>query len=201
MKSKKVFLTIIGLTILAGLFYLPKRTKNIVEITKSIGNSEISPKKDVIPEEVMTNNMNISSSSFDQNGLIPAKYTCDGKNISPQLSFSNIPENTISLALIVDDPDAPGGDWVHWLLWNIDPKTSEVKEGGVPEGAVQGLTDFGNNNYGGPCPPSGVHRYQFKLYALDTNLNLSENSKKSDLEKAIDGHIIDQTVSVGLYQK
>lgn len=134
-------------------------------------------------------------------GQIPSKYTCDAENVSLPLAVSNIPAGTQSLTLIVDDPDAPSGNWTHWLMWNISPSTTEIKEGQVPTGAVQGVNDFGKNEYGGPCPPSGTHRYQFKLYALNANLDLSPDSQKKDLEAAIKDHIIGQDLLTGLYQR
>lgn len=145
--------------------------------------------------------MKITSSVFENNGKIPRKYTCQGEDVNPPLEFFDMPKGTKSLALIVDDPDAPMGTWVHWVVWNIKPETREIKEDEVPEGAKQGLNDFRKHEYGGPCPPSGTHRYFFKLYALDTTLNISENSKKSDLENAMKGHILEKAEIVGLYAK
>ncbi len=145
--------------------------------------------------------MKITSSAFSQNSLVPAKYTCDGDNISPPLQFSEVPPDAKILVLVCDDPDAPGGTWVHWTAWNIDPKTSEIGEGKVPEGATQGLTDFGQVGYGGPCPPSGTHRYFFKLYALDAPLNITYQAKKEDIEKEIEGHILAQAELIGTYTK
>ncbi|NWF52623.1 MAG: YbhB/YbcL family Raf kinase inhibitor-like protein [Nitrospirae bacterium] len=145
--------------------------------------------------------LKISSPVFENNGYIPQKYTCDGMDINPPLLIENVSEKAKSLALIIDDPDAPVGIWVHWVLWNIDPKTKDIKEDSVPKGASQGLNDFRKHDYGGPCPPSGTHRYFFKLYALDTTLNLSSNAKKADLEKAMKGHIIEQTQIIGLYKR
>lgn len=145
--------------------------------------------------------MKLTSTAFETNGPIPSQYTCDGQNVSPQLVIGDVPPAAKSLALIVDDPDAPAGDWVHWLVWNIDPKTAEIREGAVPPGAVQGRTDFGNNRWGGPCPPSGVHHYQFKLYALDATLDLPENAAKKDLEKAMEEHTVEQYTLVGTYQR
>lgn len=145
--------------------------------------------------------MQLTSLAFSHNQSMPPKYTCDVENVNPPLSISDVPEGAKSLALIVDDPDAPRGDWVHWLVWNISPNTKEVAENSFPQGAIQGITDFGKNEYGGPCPPSGTHRYQFKLYALDTTLSLSPSTKKADLEKAMEGYILTQTMLVGLYQR
>ncbi len=145
--------------------------------------------------------MKITSSTFAHNNQIPSKYTCDGNNFSPPLQFSEVPGQAKSLALICDDPDAPGKTWVHWTAWNIDPKTTEIGEGKVPQGATQGLTDFGEVGYGGPCPPSGTHRYFFKLYALDTTLDIPYEARKEDLEKTMEGHIIEQADLVGTYSR
>jgi Raf kinase inhibitor-like YbhB/YbcL family protein len=142
-----------------------------------------------------------SSPVFGQNENIPAKYTCDGDDVNPPLIIDGVPEKAKSLALIMDDPDAPMGTWVHWVVWNIDPKTKEIREDSVPKGAQQGMTDFKRRDYGGPCPPSGTHRYFFKLYALDTSLTLSAAAKKVDLEKAMKGHIIAESQLVGLYKR
>src|SRR4030065_1633621 len=145
--------------------------------------------------------MQLKSPALSQNGAVPAKYTCDGQNISPPLQIAETPENAKSLALICDDPDASGKTWTHWTVWNIDPTTTEIGEGKTPAGSTQGVTDFGEVGYGGPCPPAGTHRYFFKLYALDTTLNIPYQAKKEDIEKAMEGHVIDQTQLVGVYSK
>lgn len=145
-------------------------------------------------------NFKLTSSAFENNGRIPKKFTCQGDNISPPLEVTGVPEEAKTLVLIVDDPDAPGKIWDHWLIWNI-PVVSKIEENSVPKGSVQGLNDFGKHEYGGPCPPSGTHRYVFKLYALDTALNLDKNSRKDSLEKAMKNHIMSQTKLVGLYSK
>ena len=144
--------------------------------------------------------MEINSPNFEQNEKIPVKFTGDGNDINPNLEISEIPENAKSLVLIMDDPDAPVGTWVHWLVWNISPKTREIKENTVPENAVQGANGWGRNDYGGPSPPSGTHRYFFKIFALDTELNLQEGSSKEELERGIEGHITDKAELVGLYR-
>lgn len=133
--------------------------------------------------------------------MIPAKYTCDGDNVSPPLVFEDIPPDAKSLALIVDDPDAPGGIFVHWTIWNIQPQTKEIAQGSIPQDAEEGMTDFGRTGYGGPCPPSGTHRYFFKLYALDAELNLPATSRKVGLEQAMEEHLLDQAGLVGLYSR
>jgi Raf kinase inhibitor-like YbhB/YbcL family protein len=143
----------------------------------------------------------ITSPAFQNNGLIPRQYTCDGKDINPPLMIADCPQGTKSLALICDDPDAPGGTWVHWVIWNIDPSTKGIKENIVPTGAIVGVNDFRQNRYGGPCPPSGTHRYFFKVYALDTVLGISPNASKADLEKAMKGHILGQGQLIGLYKR
>lgn len=143
----------------------------------------------------------ISSAAFQNNGSIPAKYTCDGADVNPPLKIENVPSTAKSLALIVDDPDAPMGTWVHWVLWNIDPGTGEIRENSVPKGALPGMNDFRKQKYGGPCPPSGTHRYFFKLYALDRALSLHAQATKGDLEKAMKGHIIGEAQVIGLYKR
>ena len=136
--------------------------------------------------------MKLTSSVFKHKEKIPTKYTCDGDDVSPPLKIEEAPEGTKSFALIVDDPDAPVGTWVHWVVWNIPADTKDIAENTAP--GTEGLNDFGKTPYGGPCPPSGTHRYFFKLYALDTELDLTD-AKKKDLEKAMDGHILVLTKS------
>lgn len=145
--------------------------------------------------------MTISSPAFRENTRIPSKYTCDGENISPPLSIGSVPEGTKSLVLINDDPDAPVGLWVHWLLWNVDPGTTEIAQNSVPTGASEGTTSWGRTGYGGPCPPSGEHRYFFKLYALDTRLELPPSTDKKRLEAAMEGHVLDSAELIGLYSR
>ncbi len=146
-----------------------------------------------------TSRMKLSSIAFDHNQNIPKKYTCDGENINPPLTVSDVPDAAKSLVLIVDDPDAPGKTWVHWVLYNIDPSVTEIGENSVAKSAIQGMTDFGTASYGGPCPPSGTHRYFFRLYALDTMLDLSERAGKKEVEDAMQGHILDSAELIGLY--
>jgi Raf kinase inhibitor-like YbhB/YbcL family protein len=145
--------------------------------------------------------LKISSPAFRHNEHIPAKYTCDGTDVNPALAIENAPAGAKSLALIVDDPDAPAGTWVHWVVWNIGPETREIKEHTVPSGASQGMTDFRKRSYGGPCPPSGTHRYFFKLYALDTVLNIGADSTKATVERAMQGHILTKAELIGLYKR
>ncbi|MFA3784166.1 YbhB/YbcL family Raf kinase inhibitor-like protein [Melioribacteraceae bacterium 4301-Me] len=148
----------------------------------------------------------ITSTAFKYGELIPVKYTCDGINISPPLKWEGVPTGTKSLALICDDPDAPIGDWVHWVIYFISPTLTELREG-IPkgkepiEGIKQGTTDFHYVGYGGPCPPSGTHRYFFKLYALDTILNLDSSTTKKTLLEAMKNHIIDKAELMGTYKR
>ncbi len=145
--------------------------------------------------------MKITSSAFEHNQSIPPKYTCDGDDTNPPLSISEIPEGCKSLVLIHDDPDAPGGTWVHWILWNIEPSVTEIEENSVPPGAKQGTNSWDRTGYGGPCPPSGVHRYCFKLYALDVVLDFDESTTSEDLEEALQGHTLESAELIGIYQK
>ena len=142
--------------------------------------------------------MKLESPEFENNGFIPKKFTCQGEDINPALIVEGIPEDTKSLVLIVDDPDAPMGMWVHWVLYNV-PVVSRIDENSIP--GEQGITDFGTKGYGGPCPPSGIHRYFFKIYALDTELGLKQGPRKKDLEKAMKGHILGKAEMIGLYKK
>ncbi|AHM57968.1 hypothetical protein EAL2_808p04650 (plasmid) [Peptoclostridium acidaminophilum DSM 3953] len=150
--------------------------------------------------------MIIKSSSFEDKGPIPSKYTCDGENISPELSWSGFPEGTKSFALIAEDPDAPAGTWVHWILYDIPVNVTALPEG-VPDdevlsnGARQGLSDFKDIGYGGPCPPRGVHRYFFKLYALDEKLGLKSGLSKKSLLDKIKGHVIAEAEIHGTYSR
>ncbi len=140
------------------------------------------------------------TSVFENNNEIPSEYTCQGADISPELSIEDVPENAKSLALIMDDPDAPIGTWDHWVVFNIPTETKKIAKGTEPSG-VAGKNSWGKTGYGGPCPPSGTHRYFFKLYALDATLDLGEGSDKKDLEKAMQGHIIDKAELIGTYKK
>jgi len=156
--------------------------------------------------ELKVTGFQLVSSSFENGKPLPSRCAYTGGNFSPNLRWGNPPEGTQSLALIADDPDAPAGDWVHWVLINIPVNLRELKEGISGEelkrmGIVEGTTDFRAPGYGGPCPPSGTHRYFFKLYALDTILPLSEKTTKKDLLKAMKDHILSESQLWGIYQK
>ena len=150
---------------------------------------------------IIDTNMKITSSTFAENEEIPAKYSCDGEDVNPPLEFEDVPNNAKSLALIVDDPDAPVKTWLHWTLWNIPPDTTAIGENSIPDGAIQGMTDFGRLGYGGPCPPNGTHHYYFKIYALDEVLDLSSGASLNDLESAMNGHVIGQAQLIGQYSR
>lgn len=148
----------------------------------------------------------VTSTAFEDGGVIPVRYTADGQDISPPLAFAGIPDGAKSIALICDDPDAPMGTWTHWLIWNIPPQTASLAEDMAPDaelpgGIRQGTSDFGRTGYGGPAPPSGVHRYFFKVYALDAMLDLPAGATKPQLEKAIEGHIVAQGRLMGTYTR
>jgi len=174
----------------------------VVAVVIFFDNVPSSEEETFVPtEEKIESTMKIQSPAFEHNGNIPAKYTCDGENINPALTISEIPENAQSVVLIMDDPDALAVAWVHWTVWNINPATTEIAENSVPQGGVEGKTSFGKSGYGGPCPPSGTHRYFFKLYALNSALSLSPDADKSQLEAAMAGHILDQAELIGLYSR
>ncbi len=148
----------------------------------------------------------IKSTAFHEGEMIPSKYTCEGQDVSVPLEWQSAPSTAKSLALIADDPDAPAGTWVHWVIFNMPPAAAGLPENVPPKeslsnGALQGKNDFGNYGYGGPCPPGGTHRYYFKLYALDSMLKLSAGITKAELLKAMEGHIVAQAQIMGRYSR
>jgi Raf kinase inhibitor-like YbhB/YbcL family protein len=148
----------------------------------------------------------VTSAAFEEGGVIPAEYTCDGRNVSPPIAWEGVPPRAKTIALVADDPDAPRGTWVHWVLFNLPAGERGLAEG-VPatetlaSGARHGKNDFGGAGYGGPCPPSGTHRYYFKLYALDAALNLPSGATKEQLLKALEGHVVGEGQLMGRYQR
>ena len=154
--------------------------------------------------------MKLTSTDFQHEGNIPTRFTCEGEDISPQLGWSDLPKNTASLALIVDDPDVPDPakprrTWVHWVLYNLPPQASGLTEANthanLPPGAREGLNDWERTGYGGPCPPIGCHRYMHKLYALDTVLQDLNQPTKAQLETAMRGHVLAEALLIGMYEK
>lgn len=159
----------------------------------------------------MASNFKLTSSAFQSGASIPEAYTCAGSNVSPPLSWSNLPEGAQTLALIVDDPDAPGKTFVHWVLFNLPPDRDMLPEGlsveqhfeANAQKPIEGVNDFGDQGYGGPCPPPGdeAHQYAFRLYALDATLELGAGATKQQLTQAMDGHILAEADLVGAYQR
>jgi len=151
--------------------------------------------------------MKVTSRAFQDGGMIPKEYTCDGANLSPQLAWADVPEKTKTIAFIAEDPDAPGKTWIHWVAFNIPASARELPDNvpaqeNISGGGKQGKNDFKNVGYGGPCPPSGsAHRYYFNLYALDAELNLDSSATKDQLLKAMDGHVLGEGQLMGKYQK
>ncbi|MBN1271338.1 MAG: YbhB/YbcL family Raf kinase inhibitor-like protein [Candidatus Aminicenantes bacterium] len=150
--------------------------------------------------------MEITSPIFKEGDIIPSQYTCDGPDISPPLVWDDVPKSAKGFVLICDDPDAPMGIWVHWVLYHLPADVKKLPENVPPDeelenGAMQGKNDFGRIGYGGPCPPSGTHRYYFKLYALDEELSFEPGMEKDQLLEAIDGHVLDEATLMGRYQR
>jgi hypothetical protein len=143
--------------------------------------------------------LSLKSPAFENNKPIPVKYTCDGADINPPLTVDGVPEETKTLVLIVDDPDAPAGTFNHWLVWNIPSTTRKIEENTVP--GTEGISTSRKHAYDGPCPPYGTHRYFFKVYALDTQLELKANATKRDVEKAMEGHVLAEGELIGLYSR
>lgn len=183
---------IILVVVVGGFIYLSKSIKTY-DTDTSVVNKEIN----------MAKILDLQSSAFTDNEMIPSKYTCEGKNVVPPLQISNTPAGTKSLALILDDtdvPSAPGGIFTHWVVWNMPPNTKGIIEGQEPDG-ILGKGTSGKEGYIGPCPPTGTHHYHFKLFALDTVLTLEKGSDKQSLENAMISHILDETELIGLYKK
>jgi hypothetical protein len=150
--------------------------------------------------------LTLTSSAFSSSDLIPQKYSCDGDDVSPPLAWGDVPQNAASLVLIVDDPDAPAGTWVHWVLFNIPAEMRALQEdvpaqAELPDGSTHGANSWKRTGYGGPCPPGGTHRYFFKLYALDSKLNLEPGATKQDVLDAMEGHVLAQAELMGTFSR
>jgi Raf kinase inhibitor-like YbhB/YbcL family protein len=197
---KRLFFSVLFITLGIGAYF-----------GYTLFTNQPKEKQEIETTPVRRASMTIASRAFSHNTRIPAKYTCDGENVNPPLTFSGVPKEAKSLALIVDDPDAPSKTWVHWVLYNISPNITFIEENSRPSNSQEGLTDFGKPGYGGPCPPpvssarggkSGVHRYFFKLYALDVKLeDMPEFTDKDMLEEAMEGHVIATAQLIGLYSR
>jgi len=189
------------LPIILALLYLSYLSLYKEKTNLSRKNKIIESKNELNVKQKNKLDMKITSPVFSNYAKIPEKYTCDGENINPPLKFIDVPKESKSLVLIVDDPDAPTKTWVHWVVYNIDPNTAEVKENSLPKNGVLGMTDFGQPGWGGPCPPSGSHRYFFKLYALDAILDVPEGITKQQLLERMKEHVIEQAQLVGIYSR
>lgn len=166
------------------------------------GCSSAAPNAVVEHPETEVISMKLTSPAFEHNGVIPEKFSCEGQDVSPELNIEDVPDGAESLVLVVDDPDAPSRVWEHWTVINIPPETAKIAENSAPQGSVQLMNDFGRIEWGGPCPPPGkVHHYNFRLYALDTTLDLDSSERKADVEQAMQGHILEETVLVGTYER
>lgn len=189
MEVKKILL--IGVILIIGIWYIR------VPFTGA-GRDKYFPK--VTPAPTKTpQNMKLTSTAFANEEKIPVQYTCDGSKVNPPLAITGAPEGTKSLAMIVDDPDAPMGTFTHWVIWNIDAGTTQIASGGIPEKSIEGINSAGRTGYTPPCPPSGSHRYFFTLFALDITVGLDGKAKKVELETAMKGHILEQTNLIGSY--
>jgi Raf kinase inhibitor-like YbhB/YbcL family protein len=185
------------LVLIASVFLLSCRSETPSSNNVQPSNQAVGGKK---------TEMKLTSRAFQEGEMIPPQYTCTGANISPPLAWESMPEKTKSLALIVDDPDAPGKTWVHWVAFNLPASVRALPENvpaqeNINGGGKQGKNDFKKVGYGGPCPPSGTHRYYFKLYALDTDLALDSTATKDQLLKAMEGHVLGEGQLMGKYQK
>lgn len=181
-KKLKILLSVLAAALLVGLIFI------LVKLTQNNFN-------------LNSWRMKLTSPIFTDNQHLPVKFTCDGTGLNPPLNFAEVPKKTKTLALIMDDPDAPSGTFVHWVVWNIPAGTAGLEETGLPDNTLVGKNTTGQNNYVAPCPPAGTHRYIFKLYALDAVLNLPPATDKAGLEQAMKKHLLAQTELVGLYSR
>lgn len=202
MRTAYSFLGILFILIFTSAFFLINNKED-----KGNKNTELSSANLKTSQENML--FSLTSSVFRPGGAIPSRFTCDGENINPELTITDVPEGTKSLALLMDDPDIP--DFVkesrgiekfdHWIIFNISPDTTTIAENSVPEGATEGKNSGGESSYTGPCPPDREHRYFFKLYALDSELTLTNEATIADVEKAMKGRILEETALTGLYNR
>jgi Raf kinase inhibitor-like YbhB/YbcL family protein len=189
----KTILFIIVIAIIIGSFiFALNNSRDIADTDK---NNNI-----INNQNTLMDTLKLTSASFEHNSKIPSRHTCDGEGISPAFEINGVDENAKSLVLIMDDPDAPSGVWDHWVKFDIATSTTQIEEG-VEPGGVSGVGTSGNKNYFGPCPPDREHRYFFKLYSLDTMLELKEGVTKKEVEKTMEGHILQSAELVGLYER
>lgn len=201
MRVLYTLLFVLGVGVIIGSFVIAISGQRDISDNNKISASWRKENKEIINNQ--ENNMQkltLTSPAFGNNGKIPSRHTCDGEGVSPALQIEGVDENAKSLVLIMDDPDAPSGVWDHWVKFNISTSTIEIKEGSEPEG-ISGMGTSGNKEYFGPCPPDREHRYFFKLYSLDTELDLKEGAIKKEVERALDGHILQQAELIGVYER
>jgi hypothetical protein len=183
---KQVYILLLS-SILGALFFVSTCTATFAAPSPATGKKEAP--------------MKLISPAFEHGQPIPAQYTCDGANHHPPLTISDVPKETQSLALVVEDPDAPTKVFTHWLIYDLPPSTQYIPEQGVPLGGTDGVNDFGTRGYKGPCPPSGTHRYVFRLFALDTRLALPQGTRKEDVLAKLNGHVLATAELVGTYTR
>jgi len=193
---KLIFFIIVIILIAGGFIFVLNSPAEVAQIDEN----ETELNDSINNQEIPMNTLKLTSASFKNNGKIPSRHTCDGEGISPELSINGADEKARSFVLIMDDPDAPSGTWDHWVKFNIATSTTQIKEGEEPSG-ISGVGTSGNKDYFGPCPPDKEHRYFFKLYSLDTELELFEGATKKEVEDAMEGHILEQTELIGLYER
>ncbi len=197
MTEKITFILLIGLI---GVVALGVKTfgSQVVEMSET-RQSDLFQQRELIG--IKEKKLKLTSTAFENGGMIPKEYTCDGSDVNPRLEISNVPPDCQSLVLVFDDVDAVGGVWDHWLVWNISSDTRTIGLRSVPKGAHVGMNDFGEFGYSGPCPPSGEHKYMFRLYALDKELDLASSANRTELEEAMEGHMVNKTGLLGRYSR
>lgn len=195
MKKGLLPIVLLGLLLVSGLIYI------LISNAKKENPSSTTSTSTQTSDGSTVQKLTLTSPSFTTGNKIPAKYTCDGDDINPELQISGVPTGSASLVLIVDDPDATSGRWVHWVISNISPDTTTIAENSVPSGSTLGQNDFKISTYRGPCPPEEEHRYFFKLYALDIRLNTLSSSTAQDIERLMEGHILATSELIGIYER
>jgi Raf kinase inhibitor-like YbhB/YbcL family protein len=197
-KDRQLFFVTVLLIILGTVaLYLFLESRGI-----SLNNIRfVNEKQTTVTADEYPGKIKLTSRTFDAGGTIPVRNSCKGVDLSPALTISGVPTETKSLAIIVEDPDSPFKIWTHWILYNIDPRTKEIYEGVLPWNSKLGENDFGVPEYRGPCPPLGVHRYFFRVYALDTRLELKDGSDREEIDEAMKNHILDVGELIGTFEK
>lgn len=197
---QKVVIVLLVLLVVLGVgYFIYKSVSEEDSKSDSTEETQVDQTADGTDDEVVEGEMSFTSPAFSNNQKLPEKYSCDGDGVNPELNVSNIPAGTLSLVLVLHDPDAPSGDFIHWMLWDIDPSISKIDEDSVPSGGFEGVNDFGKDEYGAPCPPGEEHRYVFTLYALDAKLELSSTPTREELFGIMEGMVLGEAKLTGLY--